>query len=57
MSTTSAPRGLKPIGLLGGMPFAGFVNALSDVPAGSFVWNDMCACTQARWAASHTIVT
>ena len=23
MSTTSAPRGLKPIGLLGGMPFAG----------------------------------
>lgn len=23
MSTTSAPRGLKPIGILGGMPFAG----------------------------------
>ena len=23
MSTTSAPRGLKPIGLLGGLPFAG----------------------------------
>ena len=23
MSATSAPRGLKPIGLLGGMPFAG----------------------------------
>ena len=23
MSTTSAPRGLKPVGLLGGMPFAG----------------------------------
>ena len=40
-----------------GMPFAGFVNALSDVPAGSFVWNDMCACTQARWAASHTVVS
>ena len=41
-----------------GMPFAGFVNALSDVPAGSFVWNDMCACIQARcWAASHTVVS
>ena len=23
MSTTSAPRGLKPIGILGGTPFAG----------------------------------
>ncbi len=40
-----------------GMPFAGFVNALSDVPAGSFVWNDMCACTQAHCAASHTVVS
>ena len=36
-----------------GMPFAGFVDALSDVPAGSFVWNDMCACTQARWVVNH----
>jgi hypothetical protein len=26
-----------------GMPFDGFVSALSDAPAGSFVWNDMCA--------------
>ena len=40
-----------------GMPFAGFVDALSDVPAGSFVWNDMCACTHARWTASHTVVS
>ena len=23
MSATSAPRGLKPVGILGGMPFAG----------------------------------
>ena len=23
-----------------GMPFAGFINALADVPPGSFVWND-----------------
>ena len=23
------------------LPFEGFVDALSDVPAGSFVWNDM----------------
>ena len=40
-----------------GMPFAGFVDALSDVPAGSFVWNDMCACTHARRIASHTAVS
>ena len=29
MSTTSAPRGLKPIGLLGGMPFAGSTMEIS----------------------------
>lgn len=28
MSTTSAPRGLKPVGLLGGMPFAGSTRSL-----------------------------
>ena len=29
-----------------GMPFAGFISALADVPAGSFVWNDILAINQ-----------
>ena len=29
-----------------GMPFAGFISALADVPAGSFVWNDIIAINQ-----------
>ena len=29
-----------------GMPFAGFINALGEVPPGSFVWNDILAINQ-----------
>jgi len=43
MSTTSAPRGLKPIGILGGMPFAGSTREyLINSNYGTAIFNGDC---------------